>query len=301
MSRVSLVSFENSDGLILDGILYFAGASSPTVLHVHGSLGNFYANKFVQVMGDIYGQMGINFLSFNLTSHDGIAEGYFAPSRIGDVDFSYVGGSVSTFDSCLADIDGAANFVSALSSRVVLQGHSLGCDRVLHYLTAKKRDWDFVLLSPCDSYQLHCEWIAPETPEDQVRRIRKAVRAGTLTESDWLPEREYGLNRGQYWTYPIPIKVGAWLSIADGPPLQLLRIDGGKPFHLSQRSLVYLGGRDSLVGSVSEADRMFRFLESRVATVERVFLEEGDHSLEGHEADVAGRIARWITPREGGF
>ena len=61
---------------------------------------------------------------------------------------------VSSFEECIQDIEGMVRFAKPFSNRIVLQGHSLGCDRVLHYLISSNRPFDFVLLSPCDSYKV---------------------------------------------------------------------------------------------------------------------------------------------------
>jgi len=60
-----LVTFPSKNGLSLDGILCTERGNGTTVVHVHGSLGNFYQNKFVRVMARKYVDAGVNFLSFN--------------------------------------------------------------------------------------------------------------------------------------------------------------------------------------------------------------------------------------------
>ena len=176
-----LVTFKSSAGLHLDGILYQDDSNRKTIIHIHGSYGNFYQNFFVRLMADRFLESRLNFLSFNLAGHDGFGEGYRNIE-----DFEYVGGSVQDFSECIADIEGAIAFVTTFSEEIVLQGHSLGCDRILHYLITKKSTLDFILLSPCDSYQLQCNWIHPETVEEQIARLR---REDTGQEFDWLRTR----------------------------------------------------------------------------------------------------------------
>ena len=159
-----LVTFKTPTGFELDGIVFGDERCSCTIVHVHGSLGNFYQNRFIRVMGQSYPRSGIRLLSFNLSAHDGLAEGY----RDAD-SFEYAGGSVVDFQRCTDDIDGAVAFARRLGGEVVLQGHSMGCDRVLHYLLTRGGGYDFVLLGPCDSYRLQEKWIGSEGVEEAGR------------------------------------------------------------------------------------------------------------------------------------
>ena len=59
------------------GYLATAKDSIPaTVIHIHGSCGNFYENAFIATMARLYTARGVNFLSFNNRGHDCIAEAY---------------------------------------------------------------------------------------------------------------------------------------------------------------------------------------------------------------------------------
>ena len=124
-----LVKIATADRHELDGILYEAEESIATVLHVHGSLGNFYHQPFIPVFAQILTGEGINLLSCNMRTHDGIAEGYDTEGMM-----QYVGGSLVRFETCVEDIQGAVRWSRKLGPKVYLQGHSLGCDRVLHFL-----------------------------------------------------------------------------------------------------------------------------------------------------------------------
>ena len=85
---LELITFKSSAGLHLDGLLFQKDNYRKTIIHVHGSYGNFYQNHFLRLMARQYTDSGINFLSFNLAGHDGFGEGYrnaedFAVTRDG--------------------------------------------------------------------------------------------------------------------------------------------------------------------------------------------------------------------------
>ena len=123
-----LMSVVNGAGLVLDGIVFSPPNARLAIVHVHGSLGNFYQQPFIRVFANRLARHGVAVLSFNLTSHDGVGEGYTPDQKM-----RYIGGSLSRFETCLDDLDALLCFAGSICPRVVLQGHSLGCDRVLFY------------------------------------------------------------------------------------------------------------------------------------------------------------------------
>ena len=277
-----LVKFSSSNGFQLDGILYSVPRSSKTIVHVHGSLGNFYHNGFLKDMAACYQEAEWNFLSFNLSAHDGIAEGY--RNEV----FQYVGGSILPFDTCIGDIQGAVDFVHRFSNKVILQGHSLGCDRVLNYLVEKSLNYDCILLSPCDSRRLHQRFIHPETIDEQI------VRITALKESDeivLLPSREYGIGETED-SYSIPVTRQVLLSILSGPIFKLLNINKQAEYFIDCNCFVYIGGMDPL--QVAPHKKMFSFLENRISNLETFFCPTGDHDLSDCEDEVITAIVRWI-------
>jgi len=267
----------------MEGIVFSHESNWITVVHVHGSFGNFYQNGFIRRMAQEYLAAGINLLSLNMTSHDGLAEGYR------NSDFEYIGGAVADFEECLSDIEGAVQYARQFGDLIILQGHSLGCDRVLHFLINRKASYDFILLSPCDSYKLQAEWIAPETVEAQISRLKAKPSEPGL---DWLPSEEYGVRGGGDWTYPIPITRKAFLSIAEGPPYRLINIQHPTKFRLDQRALIYIGGQDAL--QVWPHSVMFPYLQERIPLAEEAFEVNGDHMLSGCESLVIRKITDWI-------
>lgn len=281
-----LITIDNGCGFQLDGIVYREDSARTTVVHIHGSFGNFYQGRLVRVMAMMYRDSGINLLSVNLASHDGLAEGYRSEDK-----FEYAGGAVTDFNECTTDIAGAVQFAKDFSDRVILQGHSLGCDRILEYSIKNNAPYDLVLLSPCDSYQLQANWIAPETVEEQIQRLK--LEAPGDPDFDWLPSREYGVKGGGDWTYSIPVTRKAFLTIAEGAPYRLMRISSGVPFRLNQRAFIYIGGLDAL--QVWPNRVMFDYLRSRINEMEEVYIDQGDHNLSGCEEAVTQRIIQWAS------
>jgi len=283
-----LISFKNKDGYCHDGIFFYASHSTKTIIHVHGSYGNFYQQRFVRTMAKHYLAAGFNFLSFNLTCHDGFGDAYY------NENFKYTGGALSDFSSCVQDIQAAIEFVAPFSSQIILQGHSLGCDRVVHYLLTTGNLYDFILLSPCDSYRLQTILISPETVEHQIERLKKGNKDND--EFDWLPLNEYGVKQGEGWTYPNPITRKAFLSILQGPPFYLFRMDQPMLYYINSRCFVYIGGKDLL--QTSSPEIVSSFFKERVESIQVAVVQEGDHGLESCEDSISNLIVEWIRTQK---
>ena len=289
----SLVKIATGDGHQLDGILYEAKESIATVLHVHGSLGNFYHQPFVQVFAKTLTREGINLLSCNMRTHDGIAEGYNA-----DGDMEYVGGSLARFETCVKDIQGTVRWCRKLGPKVYLQGHSLGCDRVLHYLESTKAALSPILLSPCDSLQLQKEWLGEEEFRQQQAALRER-REKQSTEAEeawnWAAPDAYGVKGEDDWTYQIPVTEGVLESIQLGAVGRILAVEMGGAEIGKVEALAYMGRTDRIRGASIEA--MKKHLQVLLPNVE-VIEGEGGHNMEECEEDTAKRVAGWIRKME---
>ena len=283
-ARGELLSVVNAAGLVLDGIAFCPAAARLVVVHVHGSLGNFYQQPFLRVFANHLMRHGIALLAFNLTAHDGISEGY-APNR----DMRYVGGGLSRFDTCLDDLDALLRVARSICAQVVLQGHSLGCDRVLFYAQRRSAQIPLILLSPCDSHRLQELWLDGEQIAEQVARLSSAVESSEPVVL--LPAAEYGVNGPDGWTYSIPISRAALLSIITGPPFEILRLDDRSPGVVSNApAFVYMGTEDAIRGATLDA--MITHVRKLVPSAQ-VLKIRGDHSLDGCEGTVAERIVTW--------
>ena len=63
-----LLSLVNRAGLELDGLVLSPPQARLAIVHVHGSLGNFYQQPFIRVFANHLVRHGTALLSFNLTA-----------------------------------------------------------------------------------------------------------------------------------------------------------------------------------------------------------------------------------------
>ena len=277
-----IVSFKSKSGYICKGILYSSSDNQTTVIHVHGSYGNFYDNFFIQQMALAYDKENINLLAFNLQTHGGFSDGF-----IGDK-YCYVGGAISSFETSIDDIDGAIDYVASFSDKIVLQGHSLGTDKILYYLIKSGKRYPIILISPCDSYALQEKWIAPETVEHQTVRIKNLPEQ----EITWLNLREYGIKCGDE-EYYIPITKKAFLSLVDGFNFNYTRIEKEcKKYYLNTHAFIYIGGKDAF--QTSTVSKVRKFFIQRISNPYLSYHECGDHDMQGAIDKVISEIIQWF-------
>ena len=161
------------------------------VVHVHGWDGNFYENRFIDHAAQVCGRMGVGFVSGNNRGHDYIADilrerSQKAKARsqkaklAAPLDYVQIGGMYEKLTDCVPDIKAWVDFaVGRGAKQVILQGHSHGAIKVVHYLvtTRDPRVCGLVLLSPSDDMG-----IARKQLGDRflwvLARARELVRAG---------------------------------------------------------------------------------------------------------------------------
>lgn len=143
-----LVRINSIDEIEQPGILYTPNKNTTKiVIHVHGLNGNFYENRFIDILAKSYTDKNYAFLTFNNRGKDFITE------LLKGNDFTILGGSLERFKDCILDIEGVINWVKSKGYKeIILEGHSYGCNKALYYYNKKKDNSikKIILLAPCD-------------------------------------------------------------------------------------------------------------------------------------------------------
>ena len=117
--KQELVRMNSIDGIEMVGILYEPEEKSNTiVIHVHGLCGNFYENRFLDILAKTYTNKGISFLTFNNRGTNFISE------LLKGNEFEIIGGCYEKFIDCLLDIEGAINYDKEKGYKdIIIEGH----------------------------------------------------------------------------------------------------------------------------------------------------------------------------------
>ena len=247
-------------GIVLDATLFGghppagscgAGASRSVPPHpdtvmiaITGIHGNFYSNPFYYTVGDTLAAAGIDFIYaqtcdafgtiHTLNAHTGAA--------------ATIGSWNERFADALDDVGAYVDHAQRQGYRhIVLAGHSLGANKVIHYLSAvhDPRVEHFFLLSPANLDYMTGGVSAAE--RDYVRRAYAAGRAQAMlpfplmgwvecqvgTAYDWLfggllnnvhtsPQGDFG--QVERITHTGALLIGTYDNFTDGDPAGFLRL-----------------------------------------------------------------------------
>lgn len=132
-----------SDDLMLQGTYFDSGKKDCCIVFIHGQAQTIADNKFAYIWGKYLSSNGISFLYGH---NRGYAYMNCMSKQNGELAFN--GSTFENFDDCVKDIEVWCNKVKTLGyKKVILMGHSLGCNKVLHYLNNTKEKFDGVIFA----------------------------------------------------------------------------------------------------------------------------------------------------------
>ncbi len=143
---VDFVRFTASDDVELQGWLNNE-ASDIAVVHIHGMSGNGYENYFLDNLRAMYAKHDISLFTI-----DSRGRGIISDFRQGD-GWKHGGSCFELFEESAHDIRGAIDYLKSLGkTRFILQGHSLGCTKVVNFILNENVDGvkKGILLAPTD-------------------------------------------------------------------------------------------------------------------------------------------------------
>jgi len=149
--KFELVKIQTSDGLLHNGLFSEGRKDKPVILHIHGYTGNMYANSFISATSEKLKQHNIGFLT---VQHRG-SYSRFECYTINKDENRQLGSHYETLEEAYLDIDAWILFLKKRGqTNIILQGHSLGAQKVIRYLFEGSLVQDInklILLSPFDN------------------------------------------------------------------------------------------------------------------------------------------------------
>ena len=213
--KQELIRINSIDGIEMVGILYEPEEkSNKIVIHVHGLCGNFYENRFLDILAKSYTNKGISFLTFNNRGTNFISE------LLKGNNFEIIGGCYERFIDCLLDIEGAINYVKEKGyNNIILEGHSYGCNKVIYYYNNKKDNSisKMVLLAPCDIPQECAKFLGKEEYEIAKRESTKLINEGKQKQLINFSVNANGkISAGTYYNDFLPDGENDFIRYKDG-------------------------------------------------------------------------------------
>lgn len=284
---IDFVRFKVSDEVELQGWLS-KGDGETAALHVHGMGGNGYENNFLDNLREMYTGLGVAFFAF-----DNRGRGIVSDFRQGE-GWKHGGSCFEIFEESIYDIEGALRFLKSQGyTKFILQGHSLGSSKIVHYIVTKQPSniEKVVLLAPTDMVA----WAGVDPDHEQ-----NLIKAKQLL-SEGKGEELVG---AQCWPLDkTPLSAQAYVSKSDaGTAVDTygVRNDGKSPIgQVTQPTLIPYGSED--IGIVHPFGSMDVF-KSRLDKIknpntELVTIDGSAHSFRGYENKLARLVERFISDK----
>ena len=293
--KTEMVRFNAADKVELQGLYFTAEplqGKKCTIVHMHGLAGNFYENRFVDVMARVYTENGYDFLTFNNRGHDYITD--IVKHNDNADEYLSGGAAYETFSDCIFDIEGAIKYaVSKGADQIILQGHSSGCNKIVYYLSQKKDDdriSSTVLISPCDDMGLHLDAVGKEQYQSNLQ-LAKTMMQNSRGEQ-LMPE-------GTLFSYPICART-YYVAFQENALQDVFPYrDKNNKFcalnNMRMPALVLFGTEDLLLQPFEE---IVETVFASHKNVSAYSIQDASHSYTGKEKELVQCILNWLLSND---
>ncbi len=172
MNKIEFINDSHTiDGLRLPMVHFESKEKDICVIFIHGMCGNIIDNYFSTVWGDILSENNIGFIYEHNRGHS-----IENDILMKDGSLKRCGTMYEIFEDCIYDIDLAINKAKEFGyKRIVLLGHSYGCNKVIYYYYKKHPSiLGIVLASAPDMFGSHIE-AQKEEYEDLIKEAKENI------------------------------------------------------------------------------------------------------------------------------
>ena len=266
--KQELVRINSNDNIEQVGILYNPNTETKRiVIHVHGLAGNFYENRFLDILAKTYTDNGLAFLTFNNRGNGYITD------LLKDDGFIVCGACYEIFKDSILDIEGVVNWVKERGySEIILEGHSYGCSKVLYYYNNKKDDSikKIVLLAPCDTPGESKKFLSSEEYDNALKESERLVKENKGDELiDFSVMSNGKVSAATYYYGFIPESIPDFIRYRDGKKSNILN-------NVDIPVLVVFGDKDECVLTMP-IDTVIKYLQDNISNCSIKVIPGADH------------------------
>lgn len=280
--KVEFVRFQATDGVELQGWLSDCDGEL-TVLHIHGMSGNGYENKFLDTLRTLYSQLNMSFLTID-TRGRGIISSFQQNNG-----WKQAGSCYEIFNESEFDIQGAIDYLISIGKkRIILQGHSLGCTKIVNYLMHRDADEveKVILLAPTDLYG----WASSDPNHTSYLTKAKQLIA------DGRGEELVGF---ACWPNKTPISAQTYPGLSEkGGPADIYGArDGGCLLGRVGKNMFIVYGTSDV--GITEIDGSIEHWLDRVNLIKNTnttiaIIDGADHGYRGFEVELSEKIKSFV-------
>jgi len=285
-----LVKTVTSDGIELQGF-WINKKSDIALFHSHGTAGDFYTHKFIEVLGEKLSSEGISFLTANNRGHDVYAD--LRKHNKGKVEWAQIGGGFERFEDCILDIKAWLDFLEKQGvKKIILQGHSLS-QKLIYYQHIRKdsRIISQIHLSPCNDAGFMYFTLGKEKYQETNEMIKNMIKQGR--EREMLPKElavVCPMTALAYNGYLTEDGIGNIFPYhnSESPKWKMLS-------EIKEPLLVFFGESDNFIKpSIKEAAKLFKEKAKSSENVTVKIIKGAPHSYVGFEDEIVEIIVNWI-------
>jgi len=273
------------DELELHGLLFEPDRKTVNALiHIHGWVGNFYENKFIDYIAEKVVSKGFSFFTLNNRGAGIIND--FIKRKKSKVDYVRIGGSLEEFKDCIFDIKAAVDFLSKRGyKKIILEGHSLGCQKATfyEYKTKDKRIKGLILLAPVDDVAVSKNTLKTRY-EESLNVAKGMIKNGESNNP--VPK---------WMAFYQLLNAKMFLNVADP------KSDSGRLFDYSGKLkeiknincpvLVVFGSKDDYQ---SNPGAKLEILKEKVKDCDVKLVQDAGHGFVGFEGQLSKLIGNWL-------
>lgn len=284
MSVGEIAKFFTRDGIELQGFLV-GSKSNVGILHIPGISGNFYENSFVDAEAEYAAKEKMTFLSMNTRGHDYVNELVKKDGK--NFRIINIGGALERFEDCTLDIQAGIAFLRKKGCRrIILQGHSSGCQKIAYYQLCKKDKAvaGLILLAPADDMTIIKNMLGKEFGKtaEQAGKIVKAGQGG-----EFVPQRLLKVISAQRFCS---------LSRETSIEARLFNYEGAMKEigTLTVPLLAVFGERDMYLTRPATELLMVLKRKAARAQCETAVIKNAPHNFRGYEKRLVDVIDKWL-------
>ena len=276
-----LLAYETKDGLLMNGLLFRSRKRSKgVVISVFGMVSDFFSSpRDYALIGALKGS-GIDVF---LAGNRGMGS-VFPFDKKGKTVF--IGTAFEKFTDCIFDIGAAVSVARKMGyKRIILMGHSTGCQKSVYYLyrTKGKGISGLILLGPAGDYDV--------LRRDLGRKLPRAVRVAKRMIKDGKTDA-----RTPSWiSYYAPQRFLSY-AIPANPEARIFNYDSNLREFKTVRCplLAVFGGKEQW--ATKPIKEHLKILESatKAKSFDTSIIKGADHSFTDKERELAKVVSSWI-------
>jgi len=279
--KIPIISVKTKDKLELYGMLLKSDKKDSIIINIHGTADNFYDNNFIWEIYRVLAKSSISLLSTNNRGAYGLEV------------YQSSGACTEIFEKCLLDIDAwIAKAFSLGYKNIILQGHSLGTEKIVYYLAKGKyrnKIKAVILLGFSDSFGTHNQNLR-KSKFALMREAKKLVRAkkgNFFLTSNWLSHAGVLPQNAQSYlnffkdnselSKALPLRNGRGLALYRKIKVPILGVIGDE----EEYTIIPIKQAIDLLKSENKLSQVFQ-------------IKNCNHSFEGREKELSKIIKRFI-------